>query len=107
MLGLDVPDDRRGCLQDIHWYGGAWGYFPAYLVGAVTAAQLYVAASKAVPDLSGAIARGEFAPLVTWLRENLHRKASLLDTRELVRQATGRELGVDAYQRHLRSRYLS
>lgn len=107
MLGLEVPDDRRGCLQDIHWYGGAWGYFPAYLVGAVTAAQLYVAASKALPDLSGAIARGEFAPLVKWLRESLHRKASLLDTRELVRQATGQELGVEAYQRHLRSRYLN
>ena len=105
MLGLVVPDDARGCLQDIHWSIGAWGYFPTYTLGAVTAAQLFAAARAAMPDLLAQLAAGDFAPLVAWLRREVHAKASSLSTQELVADATGRPLEVEPYLAHLRTRY--
>ena len=106
LLGIRPPDDRRGCLQDIHWYDGAFGYFPTYTLGAMTAAQLFDAAKRAEPAIPAAIARGDFSPLVAWLRANVHAKASLLPTPELLTQATGRPLDPSVFQRHLETRYL-
>jgi carboxypeptidase Taq len=105
LLGITPPDDRRGCLQDIHWYDGAIGYFPTYTLGAMTAAQLFDAASKALPDLEGDLASGRFAPLLGWLRENVHGKASRYSTDELLRQATGKPLDAEIFKAHLRRRY--
>ncbi|HVR67588.1 MAG TPA: carboxypeptidase M32, partial [Verrucomicrobiae bacterium] len=68
LLGIVPPSDREGCLQDIHWYDGAWGYFPTYTLGAMTAAQLFDAACRAQPSIPIAIGKGDFAPLLTWLR---------------------------------------
>src|SRR3546814_16480736 len=76
LLGIRPPDDRRGCLQDIHWPDGAWGYFPSYTLGAMGAAQLFDAACVAAPDLTNELARGDFPPLVDWLREHVHRWGS-------------------------------
>ncbi|MEX2009706.1 MAG: carboxypeptidase M32, partial [Dongiaceae bacterium] len=84
LLGVAPPDDREGCLQDIHWYDGAWGYFPTYTLGAVTAAQLFDAAGRADPDIPAAIGRGDFAPLVAWLGVNVHALASSLPGSEIV-----------------------
>jgi carboxypeptidase Taq len=106
LLGLDVPNDRLGCLQDIHWPGGAWGYFPTYTLGAMAAAQLFDAACRAEPDLLPAIGRGDFGPLLGWLRENVHSRGSLYSTDELLTRATGRPLDADVYIRHLERRYL-
>ena len=75
LLGVAPPDDRDGCLQDIHWPGGAWGYFPTYTLGAMTAAQLFDAATRADPDIRPAIARGDFHPLLRWLRSTSTRRA--------------------------------
>ncbi|HLI21268.1 MAG TPA: carboxypeptidase M32, partial [Stellaceae bacterium] len=66
LLGIVPPDDRRGCLQDIHWYEGAFGYFPTYTLGAMTAAQLFDAAKRADPGILPGIERGDFAPLMAW-----------------------------------------
>ena len=66
------PDDARGCLQDIHWYDGAFGYFPSYTLGAMAAAQLMAAAREQVPGLDAALAQGDAAPLLGWLRHNVH-----------------------------------
>jgi carboxypeptidase Taq len=107
MLGVAPDDDREGCLQDIHWYDGNWGYFPTYTLGALIAAQLFEAARRDVPGLLHAIAEGEFAPLLGWARERVHSKGSLLSTAELVEIATGRPLGTASFERHLRDRYLS
>jgi carboxypeptidase Taq len=107
LLGIRPPDDRHGCLQDIHWYDGAWGYFPTYTLGAMIAAQLFDAAKRADPAILPGIAKGDFAPLLAWLRANVHGKGSLLSTRELVAAATGRPLDASVYERHLRARYLS
>lgn len=106
LLGLTPPNDRVGCLQDIHWPSGGWGYFPTYTLGALTAAQLFDAARRAVPDIPSAIERGDFAPLLGWLRANVHAQASLLETDELLIQATGRTLDPAVFKAHLRRRYV-
>jgi len=106
LLGVVPPDDRLGCLQDIHWYDGAFGYFPTYTLGAMAAAQLFDAAGKNIPGLPAAIGRGEFKPLVDWLCENVHAKASYLSTREMLTAATGRALDPGVFKAHLEARYL-
>jgi carboxypeptidase Taq len=107
MLGIVPPTDREGCLQDIHWYDGAWGYFPTYTLGAMTAAQLFDAAVAAEPGIPDALAKGDFAPLMGWLRPNVHALGSSVPTPELVAKATGRPLDAGVFKRHLETRYLA
>jgi carboxypeptidase Taq len=107
LIGIAPANDRDGCLQDIHWYDGAWGYFPTYTLGAMTAAQLFAAAKRADPRILPAIATGDFAPLLTWLRANVHEKASRYSTAEIVTQATGRPLDASTYEQHLETRYIA
>lgn len=108
LLGIRPPDDRRGCLQDIHWPDGAWGYFPSYTLGAMGAAQLFEAAVAAEPDLPAALGRGEFRPLVDWLREHVHRWGAFDGSADaLLNRVTGRPLDSAAFRRHLERRYLS
>ena len=106
LLGLKVTTDRLGCLQDIHWPGGAWGYFPTYTLGAITAAQLFDAATRADDTVLPGLGRGDFSPLVNWLRTNIHSQGSLLPADQLLTKATGRPLDAGVYERHLRRRYL-
>ena len=106
LLGLRVPDDARGCLQDIHWPSGAWGYFPTYTLGAMAAAQLFAAARAAVPAIMPGLARGDFAALVAWLRTHVHGLGSLHTTDDILAAATGQPLGFDAYLAHLHRRYV-
>ncbi|MEX2454195.1 MAG: carboxypeptidase M32 [Rhodospirillaceae bacterium] len=105
LLGIRPPEDRLGCLQDIHWYDGAWGYFPTYTMGALAAAQLFAAGTAARPEIPDRIARGEFAPLIGWMRENLHSRGSFGSTDELLTAATGKPLGTEAFKTHLQARY--
>lgn len=107
LMGLDVPNDRLGCLQDIHWYDGAFGYFPTYTLGAMTAAQIMDAARRADPAIDAGIAKGDLGPLMAWLRDNVHARASSLSTPELLRAVTGRPLEAKVFERHLTQRYLS
>ncbi len=108
LLGIRPPDDASGCLQDIHWYSGTWGYFPTYALGALAAAQLFEAAKAASPGIPGALSRGDFAPLLAWLRESVHRKGSMpASSDDLLREATGSPLGTGSFKRHLERRYLS
>ena len=107
LLGIVPSDDALGCLQDIHWPDGGWGYFPTYTMGALAAAQLFAAARQAVPGLLEAIGKGDFAPLLAWLRANVHGKGSIAGTDEILTEATGSALGAAAFKAHLESRYLS
>ncbi len=107
LLGIRPPDDRLGCLQDIHWYDGAFGYFPTYSLGAMTAAQLFDAAKKQVPSLLASIGRGDFRPLLGWLRDAVHGRASRYTTDELLTKATGRPLDPSVFKAHLQGRYLA
>jgi carboxypeptidase Taq len=107
LLGITPPDDRRGCLQDIHWYDGAFGYFPSYTLGAMAAAQLMAAARRAVPDMDDALGRGDLSPLLGWLRAEVHGRGSLLGFNDLLRAATGKPLDPADFEAHLTARYLS
>ncbi|EPY02223.1 carboxypeptidase M32 [Magnetospirillum fulvum] len=106
LLGITPPNDRLGCLQDIHWYSGSWGYFPTYTLGAMTAAQLFDAARRAIPGLTDALAQGDIRPLLDWLRAEIHGKGSSLSTSDLMIAATGRPLDPALFEAHLRGRYL-
>lgn len=106
LLGIVPPHDGLGCLQDIHWYDGAWGYFPTYTLGAMTAAQLFAAAKAARPEIPAALAGGDFRPLMGWLRAAVHGKAASASTDAIVAAATGRPLDPEVFLGHLRRRYL-
>lgn len=106
LLGIEPPTDREGCLQDIHWYAGAWGYFPTYTLGALAAAQIFQAAVASEPSIMAGIGQGDFAPLMTWLRARVHSHGSRISTDELLTEATGRPLEAKAFKAHLRRRYL-
>jgi len=106
LLGIRPPSDREGCLQDIHWYDGAWGYFPTYTLGAMAAAQLFDAARGALPEIPEAIGRGDFRPLLGWLRANVHSLASSASSAEIIRRATGKSLDAAVFKAHLERRYL-
>ena len=88
-LGIRPPSDADGVLQDIHWSAGLFGYFPTYSLGNIVAAQLYQAASQALDDLEGAIAAGQFRPLLEWLRKHVHECGRRYLPGELVERATG------------------
>jgi carboxypeptidase Taq len=103
-LGQTPPDDTRGCLQDIHWSAGLVGYFPTYTLGNLNAAQFFEAARRDVGDLDAMFARGEFAPLLAWLREKIHRHGRRYTARDLARRVTGKDLSAEPLLRHLRGK---
>jgi carboxypeptidase Taq len=106
LLDIVPPDDARGCLQDIHWYDGGFGYFPSYTLGAMAAAQLMAAARRVVPGVDAALAQGDLSPLLGWLRANVHGQGSLFEFNALLVQATGKPLDPADFQAHLTARYL-
>jgi carboxypeptidase Taq len=105
-LGISVPDYAQGCMQDIHWTDGSFGYFPTYTLGAIIASQLFDAAKKQNAGLDDAIAKGDFTPLMSWLGENVHAKGARLTPDELVEDVTGAPLSVETFKAHLKERYL-
>jgi carboxypeptidase Taq len=99
MLGITPPHDALGCLQDVHWSAGLFGYFPTYTLGNLLSAQLYDAAGKAG-------ATTDRKALLAWMRRNIHAKARRFETPELIEQATGEKPAAKYFLAHLRSRYL-
>lgn len=106
-LGADTRENYRdGCLQDIHWTDGAFGYFPSYTLGAMYAAQYFAAIRAQLPELDARIVAGDLAPLFTWLDQRIWSQASRWQTPELVERATGAPLSASHFEHHLRARYL-
>lgn len=106
-LGLSTDGNYRdGCMQDIHWTDGAFGYFPTYTLGAMYAAQLYAAARRDIADLPAQIAAGDIAPIGHWLRQHIWSHGSRWDTDTLIRNVCGEPLNPDYLRRHLEQRYL-
>lgn len=106
LLHIATGDDHRdGCLQDVHWPSGAFGYFPTYTLGALTAAQLFATARAARPELAQEIARGSFTWLNDFLRERVWSQGSLWTVDELLTRATGETLNARHFEAHLRHRY--
>ena len=106
-LGLDTRDNYRdGCMQDIHWTDGAFGYFPTYTLGAMYAAQLFQALKRAIPQVNELIAQGDMQPVFSWLQQNIWQHGSRFTTRQLIENATGEDLNPTWFRQHLESRYL-
>jgi carboxypeptidase Taq len=105
LLGIEVPDDTRGVLQDIHWAWGEFGYFPTYAIGNVVAAQLWRAACDALGDMEEALARGDASALRAWLGEEVHRHGRTLEPTELLARVTGQELDPQPVLEHLWGKY--
>lgn len=106
-FGIRPTNDRDGCLQDIHWYDGAFGYFPTYTLGAMAAAQLFWAASQDVPELEADFSNGNFTRLLGWFRKNVHSWGSYYSTETLLEESTGHALDPEFFISHLRRRYLT
>lgn len=107
LLGVTPDSDANGCMQDIHWPDGTFGYFPSYTLGAMMAAQFFDALKRAVPGVGDAVRQGDFAPLFDWLRTNVHAMGAKLSSQDLLRHATGQTLDAALYKRHLENRYLA
>jgi carboxypeptidase Taq len=101
-FGLDIPDDARGVLQDVHWAVGLIGYFPTYALGNLIAGQLWEKAHLDVADLDGQIAAGELTGLREWLRENVHRHGSKFSSRELLERVVGEPIAVGPFVEYLK-----
>ena len=87
-LGVDVPDDKHGCLQDSHWSGGSFGYFPSYALGSAYGAQMLRNMEQEI-DVWGNVAKGDLSPITAWLKEKVHKYGCLLEPGDIVKQACG------------------
>ncbi len=106
-LGLSTQGNYRdGCMQDIHWTDGGFGYFPTYTLGAMYAAQLFQSARQTLPRLEDDIAQGDVSTLFDWLRQNIWQHGSRFTTAQLIENATGEDLNPQWFRQHLEARYL-
>jgi carboxypeptidase Taq len=105
-LEVTPGDAAEGCLQDVHWAHGAFGYFPSYAIGAVVAAQLYESLRAATPELDQNLARGEFGAITGWLTQHVHAAGARLSPLDLVQEVTGKPLSAAPVLRYLEARYL-
>ena len=103
-LGVEPPSDADGVLQDVHWSAGLFGYFPTYTLGNLAAAQLFDVAATQIDDLESLFARGEFTPLLEWLRETVHQHGRCFTGAELVENATGKPLSSDHLMNYLENK---
>jgi carboxypeptidase Taq len=105
-LGIAPPDDREGCLQDVHWYSGnIGGGFQSYAIGNILSAQFFAAATKAHPEISSEIANGQFGTLHGWLTDNIYEPGRTLTPDEIVARATGSPMTMAPYLAYLRKKY--
>jgi len=104
-LGLNVPNDREGALQDIHWSYVSFGIFPGYTIGNLIGAQLMEKTRKDIPDLDAQSERGHFAPLLAWLRQNVHRHGRKFTPNELMERATGKPLSAGPWIAYVQKKF--
>ncbi|MEM8573898.1 MAG: carboxypeptidase M32 [Pseudomonadota bacterium] len=106
-LGVSTEGNfADGCMQDVHWFSGLFGYFPTYTLGALMAAQWFAAASASIPDIEAKTEEGNFGPIVAWLRHQIHGQGRLKTAHELLTDVTGEPLNPDYFKKHLQRRYL-
>ncbi len=104
-LGVIVPDDRSGCLQDVHWSHGSFGYFPTYSIGSLYAAQFYAAIKKVEPKLEEQIALGDFTRIHSWLAENVFRHGKFYSAEDLCKEATGEALNAAHFIQYAKAKF--
>ena len=106
LFNNDIDNDSNGCLQDVHWYAGLFGYFPTYSLGALTAAQLAYQLRTDITNLDNQIEKGNFKELLQWLKTNVHSKASLYSSSDILQQVTNSKLNVKYFEDYVKNRYL-
>jgi len=106
IIGLSPPSDKEGVLQDVHWSGGMFGYFPSYCLGNMIAAQLWDKALEEIPDLLSDFSQGKFDRLLAWLRGRIHQHGKRYDTQDLVTRVTGEPINPKYLIKYLKDRYL-
>lgn len=106
-LGVDVPNDKKGCLQDVHWSHGSFGYFPTYSLGSLYAVQFFQAAKAQLKNLENEIEMGNTSSLLGWLRDNIHSKGRFFVSEDLCKEATGTSLDVKHFLNYLLDKYTS
>jgi carboxypeptidase Taq len=104
-LGITPENDAEGCLQDVHWSFGLFGYFSTYALGNLVSAQLWEVIEKEIPDIDAKMENGEFEPLLSWLVENIHQHGSKFEPQELIHRVTGENINGDAYIRYLNKKF--
>lgn len=104
-LGIDVPSDTKGVLQDVHWSHGSFGYFPTYSLGSFYAAQFFETVSEQIPGLEDQILKGNLIPLLDWLRKNVHQHGKKYDANELCKKITGKTLDPNAFISYAKNKY--
>ncbi|MCE5193423.1 MAG: carboxypeptidase M32 [Candidatus Cryosericum sp.] len=104
-LGIDVPDDAHGVLQDVHWASGLFGYFPSYMLGNLYAAQFFATARQEIPDLEEQIAAGNLGALREWQRSRIHQYGALYDPKDLVVRVTGKPLDYHYFMSEVKEKY--
>tara|TARA_B100000700_G_C15059466_1_gene864769 strand:- start:4264 stop:5760 length:1497 start_codon:yes stop_codon:yes gene_type:complete len=106
-LDIVPKNPRDGVMQDIHWATGSFGYFPSYTMGAILAAQICESIKRDIPTFNECLASIDFEPIIDWLKEHVHSHGSNYERSKLIEMATGAPIQVDAFRRHLESRYLT
>ncbi|KIC95543.1 carboxypeptidase M32 [Flavihumibacter solisilvae] len=104
-LGVTVPDDRRGCLQDVHWSHGSFGYFPTYSLGSLYAAQFFESAKTAVGQLDEKTAKADYSDLLQWLRQNIHIHGRRFNSEELCKNVTGEGINIRYFMQYAEAKY--
>jgi carboxypeptidase Taq len=104
-VGVEPTDDAHGVLQDVHWSAGLFGYFPSYMLGNLYAAQLFATIRAEIPDLDRRIGRGDFAALLSWLRERVHRFGRIYEPKDLVKRVTGEDPDPSYFLRYIQAKY--
>ena len=104
-LGIEVPDDKAGILQDVHWCEGLFGYFPTYSLGSFYAAQFFAQAQKDLPQLAEQFRQGDSSALLAWLREHIHQHGRRFTSEELCQRITGQGLNLDFFLAYVRQKY--
>lgn len=104
-LGVTVPDDKNGALQDVHWAHGSFGYFPTYSLGSFYAAQLFASAKAALGNMEEQMKQGETLALLHWLRKNIHQRGRYLTSEDLCKEVTGEGLNGDYFLAYAREKY--
>jgi carboxypeptidase Taq len=104
-FGLEVPNDTKGCLQDIHWSMGAFGYFPTYTLGNLYASQLLHAMSNELGDIDTIIKSGDWSSLLDWLGPRIHQEGSKWTPSELIENATGMPPSPEPFLNYVEEKY--
>ncbi|HJW17322.1 MAG TPA: carboxypeptidase M32 [Flavisolibacter sp.] len=107
LMDITVPDDKNGCLQDVHWSHGSFGYFPTYSLGSFYAAQFFHQAEKEIPLLRQGLENGDTSLLLKWLREKIHSKGRFYTSEELCKSVTGTGLEINSFTSYLLDKYSS